>query len=173
MSTATSAAQTRRILELLAHADPRWWEIIEPHLPLFDGRLGARSADGDEARLNPQPLPPREAVWRAIRDTAVSVAEATIAASLAGRNPVEVLAEVGDDYCPTPPKFPWPKKWPVPVQVQQQFLADGAHLGPAVQATAGLVFQTYADRTTDEALSSAFSGLAQRLVDTALRSNTP
>ncbi|MFG2128432.1 hypothetical protein ACGFNV_11610 [Streptomyces sp. NPDC048751] len=167
MATPTIAAQTRRTLELLAHADPRLWDIIEPHLPLLNGGMGVRSEENGEARLNPQPLPP-EALWRSIRDTAVAVAEATIAASLAGRDPADVLAEVGDDYCPAPPKFPWPRKWPMSVRVQQQLAVDGANLGPAVQATAGLVFQTYADRTTDQALRTAFSGLADRLVKTAL-----
>jgi len=171
MATVSSSAQTARLLELMAHLDPRWWEIINPPQPsVVNGGLSTvrSTADVDEVALNPQPLPPSEALWRAIRDMSVSVAEATIAASLAGRKPAEILKEVGDDICPRPPKIPWPKKWPVPVQLQHALAVDGNLVAPAIQATAAIVFQTYATRTTDKALSTAFAGLADRLADTAL-----
>lgn len=177
MATASRAALTVEVMEMLAHYDPRLWELIDPDVPphpIHDNGgglgIGFRSAaGGDGVRLNPQPLPPGYGLLPAVRDMSVSVAEATIAASLAGRKPAEVLREVGDDICPEPPKMPWPKKWPVPVQLQQQLLADPQRVSPAVQATAALVFQSYAQRTTDKSLSTAFTDLADRLLERALK----
>ncbi|WP_031478048.1 hypothetical protein [Streptomyces bicolor] len=178
MATASRAALTVEVMEMLARLDPRLWEIVEPPVPphpIHDPGVGNgfgvgfRSAAGDGASLNPQPLPPRTAVLPAVRDMSVAVAEATIAASLAGRKPAEVLKEVGDDICPDPPKLPWPKKWPVPVQLRQQVVADPKRVSPAIQASAALVFQSYAHRITDKALSTAFAGLADRLLERALK----
>lgn len=182
MATVSNTARTTRVLELLARLDPRWWDVpppVPPHPihvpvpvppnPIRDLIAGIAFADRDEVALNPQPLPPRDGLYRAVRDTSAAVAEATIAASMAGRKPAEILKDVGDDLCPPPRKIPWPKKWPVPTQLQQQRPEDLARLAPAVQATAALVFQTYADRTADKALSTAFAALADRLVDTALK----
>ncbi|KUL28315.1 hypothetical protein [Streptomyces regalis] len=184
MATASRAALTIEVMEMLAHLDPRLWEIVEPPVPpnpisvppvpphpIHDPGVDIdfRSAAADGARLNPQPLPPRDGLWPAVRAMAVSVAEATIAASLAGRKPADVVKEVGDDICPEPPKMPWPKKWPVPVQLQQQLLLAPQRVSPAVQATAALVFQSYAQRTTDKALSTAFTNLADRLLERALK----
>lgn len=175
MATTSRAALTAEVMEMLAHFNPRLWELVDPNLPpvpphpIQDTGNGFRSTVLDHVRLNPQPLPPHEALWLAVRDMSVSVAEATIAASLAGRKPSEILREVGDDICPEPPKVPWPKKWPVPVQLRHQLLSDPRRVSPAVQATAALVFQSYAHRTTDKTLSTAFAGLADRLLERALK----
>ncbi|MFE0249432.1 hypothetical protein [Streptomyces sp. NPDC059010] len=180
MATVSRTALTVEFIELLARYDPRWWEIIEPDLPphpvhaagIGHGvghRLGFRSAAGDGERLNPQPIPPGSTLLPAVRDMSVAVAEATIAASLAGQKPADIVQEVGDDICPEPPKMPWPKKWPVPVQLRQQLADDPQRVSSAVQASAALVFQSYAHRITDEALSTAFAGLADRLLERALK----
>lgn len=178
MATASRAALTVEVMEMLARLDPRLWEIVEPpvppnpiHDPGFGNGfgIGFRSAAGDGERLNPQPLPPGAALLPAVRDMSVSVAEATIAASLAGKKPAEVLKEVGDDICPEPPKVPWPKKWPVPLQLRQQVISDPKRVSPAVQASAALVFQSYAHRITDKNLSTAFAALADRLLERALK----
>lgn len=184
MATVSRAASTVEVMELLAHLDPRLWEIVEPPVPPNPIRvplvpphpisdpgldIGFHPAAANGERLNPQPLPPANGLWSAVRAMAVSVAEATIAASLAGRKPAEVVKEVGDDICPEPPKMPWPKKWPVPVQLQQQLALAPDRVSPAVQATAALVFQSYAQRTTDKSLSTAFTDLADRLLDRALK----
>ncbi|MGP4088098.1 hypothetical protein [Streptomyces sp. KR55] len=173
MTDLSSASKTVRVLELLAHLDPRLWEIVNPRQPVFSGAVGVRSAEAGGLSLNPQPLPPREAMLFAIRDMSLAAAEATIAASMAGGDPSEILKEVGDDLCPDPPRIPWPKKWPVPVQMQGPFPIDATRVKPVVQATAALVFQTYADRTTDEALSTSFARLADRLLETAVKAAPP
>ncbi|MFD8043736.1 hypothetical protein ACFV5E_09910 [Streptomyces chartreusis] len=173
MATASRAALTVEVMEMLAGLDPRLWEIVEPPVPPNPIHapgvpVGFRSAvDGE--RLNPQPLPPGNGLLASVRGMAVSVADATIAASLAGRKPAEVLREVGDDICPEPPKLPWPKKWPVPVQLREQLITDPNRVSPAVQASAALVFQSYAHRISDRNLSTAFGDLAERLLERALK----
>ncbi|MEU8752268.1 hypothetical protein [Streptomyces chartreusis] len=173
MATASRAALTVDVMEMLAHLDPRLWEIVEPPVPPNPIHapgipVGFRSAvDGE--RLNPQPLPPGNGLLASVRDMAVSVADATIAASLAGRKPAEVLREIGDDICPEPPKLPWPKKWPVPAQLRQHLVVDPNRVSPAVQVSAALVFQSYARRISDKNLSTAFGALADRLLERALK----
>lgn len=172
MATVKRAAMTVDVLRMLAHFNPRLWPLVEPRVPPHPVRepvMGVRAADGGDLALNPQPLLPQDGLWDAVRDMSVSVAEATIAASMAGRKPAEILREVGDDICPEPPKVPWPKRWPVPVQLQQELVVDPQRVSPAVQATAALVFQSYAQRTTDKSLSTAFTDLADRLLERALK----
>ncbi|WP_019891138.1 hypothetical protein [Streptomyces purpureus] len=175
-SALSAAAQSTRLLELLAGLDPRIWDILNPRQPVLvagavasarmrsDGREG-----GGEAELNPQPLPPAEALRLAVLGTANAVAEATIAASLSGAEPHAILREVGDDICPTPPHFPWPRRWPVPPPLHARYAADGATVAPSIQALYALVFQGYADRTTDDGLAKAFGQLADRILDEALK----
>ncbi|MFI7410967.1 hypothetical protein ACIBU0_20115 [Streptomyces sp. NPDC049627] len=57
----------------------------------------------------------------------------------------------------------------LPVQLQQQLVFIPDRVSPAVQATAALVFQSYAQRTTDKSLSTAFTDLADRLLERALK----
>ncbi|GAA3577256.1 hypothetical protein [Streptomyces osmaniensis] len=173
MATASRAALTVDVMEMLAYLDPRLWELVEPPVPPNPIHapgipVGFRSAvDGE--RLNPQPLPPGNGLLASVRDMAVSVADATIAASLVGRKPAEVLREIGDDICPEPPKLPWPKKWPVPAQLRQHLASDPNRVSPAVQVSAALVFQSYARRISDKNLSTAFGALADRLLERALK----
>src|SRR5215212_1986011 len=165
------ASQAVQLLRLLARLHPELWEIIHPHLPLIDG--GARSRPAErfaEVALNPQPLPPRVELRVAVQRTARAVADATIAAHLAGRDAGEVLQQVGDDWCPNPPgpKIPWPRHWPHPWPSGEPYPIEPEFVIPALQAEAGLVFQSYALDIADERLSVAFGHLADRLIDAAL-----
>lgn len=65
--------------------------------------------------------------------------------------------------------MPWPKKWPVPVQLREHLVSDPNRVSPAVQASAALVFQSYAHRISDKNLSTAFGDLADRLLERALK----
>jgi len=167
-----NAVMTVQFIRLLARSRPILYELIDPHGPLqvLAGGGGA-SNRSEEVSLNPQPLPPREVLRLAVLHTARGVAEATIAAQMAGRDAGEVLHEVGDDWCPTPPtpKIPWPRHWPFPWPPGEPYPIDPELAIPAIQAEAGLVFAAYAAGIADERLSTAFSDLADRLVDTALQ----
>lgn len=68
---------------------------------------------------------------------------------------------------------PLVRERPAPVQFRQAAAVDGYLVGPALQATAALVFPAYAARTAGGALSSAFAGLADRLAETTLETAGP
>lgn len=168
MSTSRDAT---RLLRLLARLDPRLQEIVNPHLPILAvQRMAVVAGPGTEAALNPQPLPPVEILCAAVRRTAVAVAETAVAARAGKRDARAVLAEAGDDWCPTPPQnhIPWPKRRPAPWPPGEPWPIDVDLARPAVQATAGLVFLAYADGIADAELSAAFTDAADRLIGAAL-----
>ncbi|MFE9469320.1 hypothetical protein ACFYNW_38025 [Streptomyces virginiae] len=165
-----SASQTARILELIAHLDPRVW-VLHPHQPVLAAQV-VRSADsGPETRLNPQPLPPRDLLRLAIHSTVNSVAVTAIAVQAAGHNVQEVLQEVGDDWCtPADGRLPWPRHWPAP-PLSRFDPIDHDTLVAAVQAQAALAFQSYANGVADKQLSTGFAALADRLLKSAADEN--
>ncbi|MFE2481550.1 hypothetical protein [Streptomyces sp. NPDC059389] len=167
-----SVSQTTRILELIAHLDPRLWEILYPHQPVLAGQA-VRSAESDpETRLNPQPLPPRDLLRLAIQRTANSVAVAAVAVHAAGQSVQKVLQEVGDDWCtPVDGRLPWPRHWPAPPFSRFDPI-DHDTLVAAVQAQAALAFQSYANGVADKQLSTGFAALADRLFKAAAEENT-
>lgn len=164
-------SQLTQLLRLLARLHPELWDVINPHGPILAGRTHHQVTDRlSEVALNPQPLPPISELRLAVQRTARAVADATIAAQVAGREPDEVLQEVGDDWCPTPPdrKLPWPRRWPHPWPPGEPYPIDPEFATAAVQAEAAIVFQSYGSSIADERLSAAFSQLADRLFDAAL-----
>ncbi|MFF8848037.1 hypothetical protein ACF08N_35960 [Streptomyces sp. NPDC015127] len=167
-----SASQTARILELIAHLDPRLWEILHPHQSVLAAQV-VRSADSvPEMRLNPQPLPPRDLLRLAIHSTANAVAVTAIAVQAAGQNVQEVLQEVGDDWCtPVDGQLPWPRRWPSP-PLDQLHPIDHDTLVAAVQAQAALAFQSYANGVADKQLSTGFAALADRMFKSATEEDT-
>ncbi|MFD8790885.1 hypothetical protein [Streptomyces vinaceus] len=167
-----SASQTTRILELIAHLDPRLWELLYPHQPVLAAQV-VRSAESDpETRLNPQPLPPRDLLRLAIHSTANSVAVTAVAVHAAGQNVQKVLQEVGDDWCtPVDGRLPWPRHWPAP-PLSRFGPIDHDTLVAAVQAQAALAFQSYANGVADKQLSTGFAALADRLFKAAAEENT-
>jgi hypothetical protein len=163
----TTAANPAQVLRLLARIHPELWEIFQPHLPALASHNGHSSWAGsvDEVALNPQPLPPVALLRQAVRATANSVANAAISVRLAGGNPREVLREAADEWCGTP--WRWPRHWPGPVVPPNPI--DPGQLASTVRAEAGIVFQSYAEGISDEALSSAFGEVADRMIVAALQ----
>jgi len=167
------ASHLFRLLRLLARLHPELWEIIHPHVPVLAGQAPVRMVDRFvEVELNPQPIPPGVELRLAVQRTAYAIADATIAAQLAGRDAGEILQEVGDDWCATPPgKIPWPRHWPHPWPPGEPYPIDPEFARPAVQAEAGLVFQSYASGIEDEPLRAALAQLADRLLNKAAESS--
>jgi hypothetical protein len=159
------------LLRLLAQLDPRLWELVHPNVPvLHDAVYGGRRR-GDEVALNPQPLPPRELLRLETVAAARAVAGAVIAAQYAGRDPREVLQEVGEDWCPTRPGvIPWPRHWPHPWPPGEPYpiAEDIDRMAQAVQAQAAVVFASFAAGVADERLAESFGELADRLEEAAL-----
>lgn len=170
------ASSSVQLLTLLARLHPELWELLHPHVPVLSLDVAAASranGRGAEVQLNPQPVPPgvelRLAVWR----TAGAIANAAIAAQVAGHEAAEILQDVGDDWCPTAPHhIPWPRHWPHPWP-SEPYPIDPEVAGPAVQVEAALVFQSYASGIADARLSQAFSELADRLIGAALEVSAP
>ncbi len=170
------ASESLLLLRLLARCHPQIWDAINPHGPLFASSVRDVALDrGDEVSLNPQPLPPVARLGIAARRTAHAVAQATIAASWAGRDARELLQSIADDWCPTPPRpeIPWPKDWPVPWPPGEPYPIEPGFATPAVQAEVAMIFQSYASGIANEELGGAFSELADRLVDAALEGASP
>ncbi|QFR01104.1 hypothetical protein F9278_38480 [Streptomyces phaeolivaceus] len=174
MGTLTVGARTSGLVRLITRLHPELHDLFDPHGPLLMSSVTRAAEAGDtvETALNPQPLPPRDALLLAVRQTVKGVAEAAIVADQIGRDAGETLHEVGDDLCPPPPhsKIPWPRRWPGPWPPGEPYPIDidPEFMTPAVQATAGLAFQAYADGVADPKLSAAFGELADRLCETAL-----
>jgi hypothetical protein len=163
-------AKSFSTLRLLARLDPRLWELAHPDLPLFRDAAGVVTDRGERVGLNPQPLPPREVVRLATVRTARAVADAAIAARFAGRDPGEVLEQVSEDWCATPPgRIPWPRLWPHPWPPGEPYpiAAEIDGVAQGMQAQAALVFQSYADGIADEELSAVFTRLGDRLEEAA------
>ncbi|MFF4850526.1 hypothetical protein [Streptomyces sp. NPDC001194] len=166
-----SASETARILELIAHLDPRLWEILHPHQPVLAAQVVHSANPDPETRLNPQPLPPRDLLRLAIQSTVNSVATTAIAVQAAGQNAQEVLQEVGDDWCtPVDDRLPWPRHWPSP-PLSRFGPIEHNTLVAAVQAQAALAFQSYAHGVADKQLSAGFAALADRLLKSAADEN--
>jgi hypothetical protein len=159
------------LLRLLAQLDPRLWELVHPNVPALHEAVYAGVRRGDEVALNPQPLPPRELLRLETVAAARAVAGAVIAAQYAGRDPREVLQEVGEDWCPTRPGvIPWPRHWPHPWPPGEPYPITGDidRMAQAVQAQAAVVFAAFATGTADERLAESFGELADRLEEAAL-----
>jgi len=166
-------ARSGSVLRVLAHLNPRLWELVHPHVPVLQQSLLATRRFGDEVFLNPQPLPPREQALLETVATARAVAEAVIAAQFAGRDAGEMLQEVADDWCGTQPKvIPWPKQWPHPWPPGEPYpiTEEIDQVARGMQAAAAVVFDSYATGIQDERLSGSFADLAGRLGEAALTS---
>jgi hypothetical protein len=165
------ASSSAQLLRVLARLHPELWEVIHPHVPvLVLGRSAGSgpSGHGAEVELNPQPIPPGVELRLAVQRTATAVADAAIAAQVAGHDAGAILQDAGDDFCQTPhSKIPWPRHWPHPWPDEPYPIAPDLAT-PAVQAQAALVFQSYASGIADEHLTSAFAAVADRLIGAAL-----
>src|SRR5215213_7067869 len=92
------------LLRIIARHRPELWELIHPHVPLIATTARFAVADGLNAvALNPQPLPPGEELVAITRSTARAIADVAIAASTTGQDARQLLTEIVDDWCPTPP----------------------------------------------------------------------
>jgi hypothetical protein len=83
-------------------------------------RLGVAGdvSKASEVELNPQPLPPKEALLFASAAVAQDIALAAVAAEAAGtEGAARIVERAVDDWCGTPHSrfpIPWPSPWPVP-----------------------------------------------------------
>ena len=155
------ASSSAQLLTVLARLHPTLWELLHPHVPVlvFERSAASRpNGHGAEVELNPQPIPPGVQLRLAVQRTATAIADAALAAPVAGDDAGELQQEAGADIWQTPHgKIPWPRRWPHPWP-GEPYPIEPALATPAVQAQAALVFQSYAAGIAEERLASGSPG---------------
>jgi hypothetical protein len=108
-----------QLLAVLGRINPAVWDSIIPHGPVLS-RIGVvrEVSRASEVELNPQPLPPKEALLFASAAVAHDIATAAITAQAAGiEGASQIVERAVDDWCGTPHPpipIPWPSAWPFP-----------------------------------------------------------
>lgn len=162
------------LLELLARIariNPAIFDVI-PRGP--QGGFKALSP-GEAVELNPQPLPPKEALQFAAAQVANEIALAAIAAEAAGNEEAaeRIVTQAVDDWCGTRTghrPIPWPGPWPFPSNLLEPdphpWLIETVRLVGAL--TLASVGAQLAEGTAREALGHG----AERLMESALAGQT-
>jgi len=148
-----------RFLTVLVRINPAIFDAIFPRGPVIRG---------DRATLNPQPLPPAEAVQVAAAELANELGRLALETEVRGGTADGFVTELIDDWCGTP----WPRKWPWPGPGPHP--AMGLPTEPfdveAARAIGAVVFASIGSRLADGALAKAFSQGAERLAQAATTS---
>ena len=146
------------ILSVLARVHPAVLDAVFPHGPAVRRR-------GDRVALNPQPLPPAEAVQVAAARLADELVRLAVETEMRGEAADGFVTELIDDWCGTP----WPRRWPWPgpgPRPADPSAVEAFDVG-ATRAVGALVFASIGSRLADGALAKAFSGGAERLAEAA------
>jgi hypothetical protein len=158
------------ILDLLARMgriNPAIFDVI-PRGP--QGAFRAFSP-GEAVELNPQPLPPKEALQFAAAQVASEIALAAVAAEAAGNDEgaEQIVMQAVDDWCGTPSghrPIPWPGPWPFPWHLDDPdphpWLVD------TVRLVGALTLASVGAQVADGAAREALGHGAERLMETAL-----
>ena len=144
------------LFSLIAHRFPEIWDL-----------LGGGHHFGDEVALNPQPLPPHEALIVALGGALAARAEllADIAGGIEGKGEERGIIIVSgfvsrlvDDWCGTGYRLRWPFPWPRPWWFRTEVSArDTLTLGATLSEAGRQAF----DPGVARALDGAASKLAQ------------
>jgi hypothetical protein len=146
-----------RLLAVLGRINPAVWDAIFPHGPVGPQRVA----------LNPQPLPPKEAMLHASAAVAHDIAFAAVSAEAAGGEPGRLVSEVVDDWCGTKPRpFPWPYPFPFPWPPEPEPHPDW-DIG-ASRVVGALALAQVASRMEDGPARDALAKGAEQLLDAGL-----
>jgi hypothetical protein len=153
------------LLALIGRIHPGIWDAIIPHGPRVRVVSGL-----EQAGLNPQPLPPREAFFRGAAEMAHEVTRVAVATEEnGGGSSPAFVSEIVDGWCGTPwPRTrPWP--WPGPRPGTE---STGPHPEPwdiqTARVIGAVIFASMASRLSEGDLRAAFAAGADRLAETAL-----
>ena len=142
-----------RLLAVLGRINPAVWDAIIPHGPVGPQRVA----------LNPQPLPPKEAMLRAAAEVAHDIAFA----AAAGGEPGRLVSDVIDDWCGTKPRpFPWPHPFPFPWPPEPEPHPDW-DIG-ASRVVGALTLAQVASRMEDGPARDALAKGAEQVLDAGL-----
>ena len=146
-----------RLLAVLGRINPAVWDAIIPHGPVGPQRVA----------LNPQPLPPKEALLRASAEVAHDIASAAVFTEAAGGEPARLVSQAIDDWCGTRPRpFPWPHPFPFPWPPEPEPHPDW-DIG-ASRVVGALALAQVASRMEDGAARDALAKGAEQLLDAGL-----
>ena len=146
-----------RLLAVLGRINPAVWDAIIPHGPVGPQRVA----------LNPQPLPPKEAMLRASAEVAHDIASAAVFAAAAGGEPGRLVSEVIDDWCGTWPRpFLWPHPFPFLWPSEPEPHPDW-DIG-ASRVVGALTLAQVASRMEDGPARDALAKGAEQLLDAGL-----
>ena len=109
-----------RLLAVLGKINPAVFDAIFPHGPVGPHGLAVRRfSPGAEVALNPQPLPPKEALLVASAEVAHDIAFAAVSAQAAGNRRRRAARRAGDRrvvrHAPAPAPDPVARPVAVPV----------------------------------------------------------
>lgn len=145
------------ILAIIGRISPRAWDAIVPHGP----------ATAEAVALNPQPLPPVEALQVGAAEMAHELVRVALAAEMRGESRAALVSEVIDDWCGThwPHWWPWP--WPGPPP-----WGGGPEPAPyevqAAKLAGAVVFASIGSRLADGELGATLTEGAGRLAEAAV-----
>jgi hypothetical protein len=141
-----------KVLSTFVSIPSEAWDWLVPHGPATASVVHRR---GDAVSLNPQPLPPREAVVgaRLLENVLVS-AIIIVSGRDAGEGAGALRTEI-DDWCGTG----WPRRWPRPKQAEGW--DESQVFAGAALAAAGLAAQYDHFPEMQEALGAAAEQLAE------------
>jgi hypothetical protein len=143
---------------VLGRINPAVWDAIIPHGPV-----------GPAARvaLNPQPLPPKEAMLRASATWRTTSRPPPSSPRRPAASPAASSSEVIDDWCGnTPRPFPWPYPFPFPWPPEPEPHPDW-DIG-ASRVVGALTLAQVASRMEDGPARDALAKGAEQLLDAGL-----
>lgn len=167
-------AELVSLVSLIGKLSPEAFDAIFPHGPALAKRgLSRRFARSVASELNPQPLPPKDALLVATAEMAHSIAMAAVAAEAAGADGASrMVVTAVDDWCGTrhPRRpIPWPRRWPFP------FPEPGPDPEPhpdwdisASLAVGALTMAAVASRLSEGDVRDALAKGAEQMLDAAL-----
>lgn len=146
------AAVSWKVLSTFVNIPPQALDAIHPHGPVSAQLFGRR---GDAVSLNPQPLPPLEAVVGAQLLENVLVSAIIIVGGRGAGEAAGLLRAEIEDWCGTG----WPGKWPRPKSPRGW--DDSQVFAGAALAAASLAGQYDHSPDMQEALGAAAEQLAE------------
>jgi hypothetical protein len=152
------------LLALIGRIRPQAWDAIVPHGPPL--RVAAGEGHQDWAALNPQPIPPGDALATEAAHLAHELVRSAVAIEMQGGSSSALVSKLIDDWCDTP----WPRRWPWPWPGPHPNW--GPHPLPWDMQTArvvgALIFASMASRLAAGDLQETLAKGADRLTEAAL-----
>jgi hypothetical protein len=164
-------AKVVSLVSVLGRINPAAFDAIFPHgpIPFRAGAAGRLAPNASE--INPQPLPPKDALLVASATVARDIAFAALSAEAAGNadGAGRLIKSAVDEWCGNGrPRFPipWPGPWPFPWPPEPEPHPEWDVV--ASRVVGALSLAAVASRLSNGAVRDALAAGAERLLDVAL-----